>query len=106
MFRESINARMPIHNRTHCFFTSELAFTMLKRQRRRNTDEQEIHRLETSLNGLIEREGCLMHLHKMGKFEDEMLQTEQSQIAAGITGLDTSLVAPLRYWSFPHSQAP
>ena len=35
-------------------------------------DEQEIHRQETNLNGLLERESRLIHLYTLGEFDDTM----------------------------------
>ena len=40
---------------TTLLFTTELTSTKLKRQGRRNIDEQEIHCSDTNLNGLFER---------------------------------------------------
>ena len=65
-----------------------------------NIDEQEIHRPETSLNGLLERESRLIHLFTLGDFTQEMLQTEKREIAAERMVIEEQL-AKLRITALP-----
>ena len=60
----------------------QIVLAELKRQNSRNIDEQEIKRLKTILNGLIERESRLIRLYTLGDFDDDMLQKEKAVIAA------------------------
>ena len=51
----------------------DVVLAELKRQGSWNTNRQEIRRLETNLTGLIERQGRLIHLFKLGGIDDAVL---------------------------------